>query len=116
MTDATAAIIATALNAAWNTGTYPKPIDGFGASGFTTTIYPDRRNLIERTDITRPALYSSLRQKFRIWFSHPTDAALTYCISLINALTLASTIVLNPSGTWFDGTNYNCLLEIVTIQ
>jgi hypothetical protein len=118
MTDCTATIIATALNAAWNVAGsgYAKPVDGFGASGFTTTIYNDRRNLIERTDIARPALYASLRQTFRIWYSHPVDAALTYCISLINALTVASTVVLTPSSTWFDGTNYNCLLEIVTIQ
>ena len=116
MTDCTAAILVTALNAAWNTGTYPKPIDGFGASGFTTTIYTDRRNLVEQTEISRAALYASLRQKFRIWFSHPTAAALPYCITLINALTCASTIVLSPSQYWFDGTNYNAILEIVTIQ
>ena len=116
MTDATAAIIATALNAAWNTGSYPKPIDGRGASGFTSSFYENKANIIERIEIQRGATYASLRQVFRIWLVHPTEAAIDYTIGLVNAMTLASTIVCNPTQVWYDSNGYNAIIDVVTIQ
>jgi hypothetical protein len=116
MADVTAGDLVTALNTAWTTGTYAKPVNGIGGAGFSADPKIGKQNLIERADISKPALYASLKQTFRIWFAHPDELAINNCITLINALTLASTIVLSPSNTWFDGTHYNCMLEIVIIQ
>ena len=116
MVDATVALIVSALNTAWQTGTHAKPLDGIGASGFTAVVYPDRKNSIQRVEIQRGGTHASLRQTFRIWFAHPTEAAIDYCITLINALTLASTIVCTPAVTWYDTNGYNAIIELVTIQ
>jgi hypothetical protein len=116
MTDATATLIATALNTAWNTGTYAKPVDGRGASGFTASFYENKANHIERLEMQRSGTYASLRQVFRIWLVHPTEAAIDYTIGLVNAMTLASTIVCNPAQVWYDSNGFNAIIDVVTIQ
>lgn len=92
MTLVTASSLATAVNAAWNTETHAKPVTPAG-SGFVTDWRTCRHNLIEEVGPGgRPHSYASKRGVFTILMRHPTEAAIDYLNTIVNALTIASTI------------------------